>query len=84
MTIKIYAIGKIKEQYLSLGIAEYVKRLKPYCNVEIKEVNDEKVNDNPSLAEIEIVQNKEADSQRRGKLSEYQGFVSRIDLTSGR
>ena len=27
MKIKIYAIGKIKEQYLKLGIDEYKKRI---------------------------------------------------------
>ena len=78
MTIKIYAIGKIKEQYLSLGIAEYVKRLKPYCNIEIIEVNDEKVNDNPSLAEIEIVKNKEADSVL--KLLKPSDYLIGLDL----
>ena len=61
MTIRIYAIGKIKETYLNLGINEYLTRLKPYCNVEIKEVMDESVKDNPNASEIELVKNKEAE-----------------------
>ena len=60
MTIKIYAIGKVKEQYLNLGINEYLTRLKPYCNVEIKEVMDEPVKENPNASDIELVKNKEA------------------------
>lgn len=52
MKIKIYAIGKIKEQYLKTGIDEYLTRLKPYCQVEIVEVNDEPIADNPHLSEI--------------------------------
>ena len=52
MNIKIYAIGKIKEQYLRMGIDEYLQRLKPYCKVEIIEVNDEPINDNPNQSEI--------------------------------
>lgn len=52
MNIKIYAIGKIKEQYLRMGIDEYLQRLKPYCKVEIIEVNDESINDNPNQSEI--------------------------------
>ena len=28
MKIKIYAIGKIKEDYLKIGIGEYIKKIK--------------------------------------------------------
>ena len=59
MKIKIYAIGKIKEQYLKLGIEEYKKRISAYATIEIIEVGDEPVKENPSQAEIEIVKNKE-------------------------
>ena len=52
MKIKIYAIGKIKEAYLKEGINEYLTRLKPYCQVEIVEVNDEPIADNPNPSEI--------------------------------
>lgn len=38
MNIKIIALGKIKEQFLKDGIAEFLKRLKPYCNIEIAEI----------------------------------------------
>ena len=78
MKIRIIAIGKIKEQYLTLGINEYTTRLKPYCNVEIKEVKDEKVNDNPTQAEIEIVKNKEADSVL--KLLKNNEYLIALDL----
>ena len=52
MKIKIYAIGKIKEQYLKLGIAEYLERIKPYSQIEIVDVNDEPIVDNPHPADI--------------------------------
>ena len=52
MKIKIYAIGKIKEKYLKEGIDEYLQRLKPYCQVEIIEVNDKSIVDNPNPSEI--------------------------------
>ena len=51
MTIKIYAIGKIKDFYKS-GVDEYVKRLSGYTKVEIVEVKDESISDKPSDAEI--------------------------------
>ena len=49
MRIKVYAIGKIKEAYLKVGIEEYLTRIKPYANIEIIEVKDEPISDNPSL-----------------------------------
>lgn len=42
MQIRIIAVGKIKERFLQEGIAEYLKRLRPYANVQIIEVADEK------------------------------------------
>ena len=59
MKIKIYAIGHLKEAYLKQGINEYLERLKPYTQIEIIEVNDESIVDNPSLKDIEMAKNKE-------------------------
>ena len=61
MKIRIYAIGKIKENYLKLGIEEYLKKIKPYCQIEIVEVNDEPIPNNPNDSEIEIAKNKEGE-----------------------
>lgn len=41
MKIRIIAVGKLKEQYLRAAEAEYTKRLRPYCKLEILEVKDE-------------------------------------------
>lgn len=79
MKIKIYAIGKIKEQYLKLGIEEYKKRISAYANVEIIEVGDEPVKENPSPAEIEIVKNKECDKVL--KLLRPNDYLIALDLT---
>lgn len=57
MKIKIYAIGKIKENYLKEGINEYLIRIKPYANIEIVELPDQPVRDNPSQKDIEQVKN---------------------------
>ena len=35
MNITIVAAGKIKERYLADGIAEFMKRLRPYAQVHI-------------------------------------------------
>ena len=61
MKIKIYAIGKIKENYLKIGIEDYLKKIKPYSQIEIVEVNDEPIPNNPNNSEIEIAKNKEGE-----------------------
>ena len=51
MKITIVAIGKIKEKYLTAGIQEFIKRLTPYCKLDILELAEERMPDNPSPAE---------------------------------
>ena len=51
MRISIIAIGKIKEKYLTAGIAEFVKRLGPFCRLDIVELDEERMPDNPSDAQ---------------------------------
>jgi len=55
MKIKIICVGKLKEKYLKDGISEYIKRLSRFCKTEIIELNDEKIPDNASKAEEDIV-----------------------------
>ena len=61
MKIKIYCIGKIKEQYLKDGINEYLKRISAYTNTEIIEVSDSKVPENPNNFEISKAKNEEGE-----------------------
>ena len=51
MRITIACAGKLKEKYLTAGVAEYMKRLRPYAQVEIKEISEEKMPAEPSDAE---------------------------------
>ncbi|NLT94102.1 MAG: 23S rRNA (pseudouridine(1915)-N(3))-methyltransferase RlmH [Clostridia bacterium] len=61
MNIKIIAVGKLKEKYLKEGIAEYLKRLKPYAKVEIIEVPEEKEPANASPADEIMIKNREGE-----------------------
>lgn len=45
MKIKIIALGKIKEKYLKVGTDEFLKRLTPYCSVEVIEINPLEIKD---------------------------------------
>lgn len=62
MNIKIITVGKLKEKYLKMGIAEYAKRLGAYCKLELIEVPDEKAPE--KLSEAEMVQVKEKEGER--------------------
>lgn len=78
MKIKIYAIGKIKENYLKIGIEEYLTRIKPYSQIEIIEVKDEPINDNPSLKDIERA--KDNEGLRVLKLLKNNEYLIALDL----
>ena len=71
MRIKIYCIGKIKEQYLKDGINEYLKRISSYSNVEIVEVTDSKVRDNPNSSDIEKAKNEEGERVLKQLKNDY-------------
>lgn len=54
-TIRLIAVGKIKERYLKEGISEFVKRMKAYSQVQIIELADEPTPEKLSSAEMEGV-----------------------------
>ena len=55
MRIRILCVGKLKERFYTEAAAEFSKRLSRFCELEIAELPDEKVKDDPSPAEIERV-----------------------------
>lgn len=66
MTIKIIAIGKIKETYFTSAINEYIKRLKPFTDIEVNELLEAKLPLRHSPAQIDQALQKEAeDIQKR-------------------
>lgn len=78
MKVKILAIGKIKEPYLRNGIDEFLKRLRPYTQIEIIEVMDEAVCDNPNQSQIELVKQKEG--KKILKLLKDSDYLITLDL----
>lgn len=52
LNIKIICVGKLKEKYLIDAIKEYEKRLKTMCKLEIIEVAEYKIVDNPNETQI--------------------------------
>ena len=51
MRIYVICIGKLKDAYLRDGVAEFVKRMRPYGGITITELNESKIGDKPSDAD---------------------------------
>jgi 23S rRNA (pseudouridine1915-N3)-methyltransferase len=62
LRIKLITVGTLKESYLREAVREYEKRLGAYAKVEILELKEGRVAENPSPAEISAVLEKEADA----------------------
>lgn len=62
MNIDIICIGDIKEKYLKDAIKEYEKRIRPYSNLNIYELNEAKLSNNPSDKDIIQAMDKEAEA----------------------
>lgn len=50
--VKLICIGKLKEKYWRDAVAEYAKRLSAFCRFSIVELNEARLPQNPSEAEI--------------------------------
>lgn len=61
LKIKLVCMGKIKEDYFRKAMAEYEKRLRPFCNFQCIEINEERLPDNPSDAQIKTALFKEGE-----------------------
>lgn len=59
MNINIISVGKIKEKYFTAAIEEYSKRLSRFVKLIVTEIPDERIPDNASEKEIEIIKEKE-------------------------
>ena len=45
MRFYVVCIGKLKDVYLREGVAEFVKRMRPYGGITITELNESKIGD---------------------------------------
>ena len=59
LNVRIVCVGKIKDSFNKQGIDEYKKRLSRYIKLDIIEVDDAKIKENPSPKEEEIVKKEE-------------------------
>lgn len=71
MTIRILMLGKDKDRYISEGIADFVKKISPFCQLELVYLKDERVHD-----DVKKILEKEAETIS-SHLSE--GFTIALD-----
>ena len=51
--VTVLCVGKLKERFYADAAAEYVKRLQRYCKLEVIELPEQRLPDDPSPAEIQ-------------------------------
>ena len=62
--VRLICVGKLKENFYREACAEYEKRLKGYCKLEIIELTEQRLPDSPSQAQIDAALAKEAEAIR--------------------
>ena len=64
LSVRLICVGKLKEKFYREACAEYEKRLKGYCKLEIVELNERRLPDRPAQAEIDAALRREAEAIR--------------------
>ncbi len=93
MSVKIIAVGKLKERYLKDGCEEYIKRISGFDKIEVIELQDEKIPNNSSVQDEERIKKIEGEKILKnindndyvitlcieGKTLSSENFASKID-----
>ena len=64
VSVTLVCVGKMKEKFYIEAAAEYVKRLAGYCKLNIVELPEQKLSQNPTQGEIDAALAKEAEAIR--------------------
>ena len=62
--VTVLCVGKLKEKFYIDAAAEYVKRLQRHCKLELIELPEQRLSDDPSPAEIQKALRAEGDAIR--------------------
>ena len=63
--ITVLCVGKLKEKFYADAAAEYCKRLSRYCKIEVTELPETRLPEDPSPAEIQKALAAEANAIRQ-------------------
>lgn len=62
MKITVICVGKIKEKFFTEAVSEYAKRISRFATFETVEVKDEKIPENASQKECDLILEKEGNA----------------------
>ncbi len=65
LNLRLVCMGKLKEAYWRQAVAEYEKRLSPFCRFQLLELPEERLPENPSPSQIEVGLQREGEAIRR-------------------
>jgi 23S rRNA (pseudouridine1915-N3)-methyltransferase len=74
MKLVLLCVGKTRERFIQEGIKKYLRYLKPYTDIEIKELKEEKIQD---LKDAPFIRKREAD--RIIKAAPVRSFLAALD-----
>ncbi len=63
-TITLICVGKLKEKFYIAAVEEYRKRLRLHCRLDLIELTEERLPDEPSPAQVDAALDREADKIR--------------------
>ena len=75
LSVHLICVGKLKEKFYLAACAEYQKRLGAYCKLELTELSEERLPQNPSRAQIDAALEREA-AAIRGKIPQNSCLVA--------
>lgn len=64
LSVHLICVGKLKEKFYREAVEEYTKRLSGYCKLNLLELAEQKLPQNPSQGEIAAALEKEAEAIR--------------------
>lgn len=64
LSVHLICVGKLKEKFYREAVEEYTKRLSGYCKLNLVELPEVKLPQNPSQGEIQAALDKEGDAIR--------------------
>lgn len=79
LKVKLITVGKLKEQYLRDACAEYAKRIGRFASLSILELDEARLPDKPSQAEIDKALARESEAILRA----CEGYVIALCIEGG-
>lgn len=74
MKLVVICLGKTRERFIQEGMAKYLRYLKPYVDIEVKELREEKIHD---LKDAPVIRKREA--EKISKAMPSGAFLAALD-----